>query len=276
MLQFVGWLYQNSQSILHFSVSHPLHPCQHPIPLVLYSTVTKPPLFKQWNPTRAESIMTIPTHSCTYSVSYSPHSPALLSSVSSDSHLRVFDLRIPASVSNHLTVSIPLHQPGTISAPTRPGYLPRPTLPPAEALTHDWNKYRSTIVAAAGVDRFIRTFDIRAPNQGPLAVLAGHDYAVRKISWSPHLSDVLLSASYDMTCRVWTDGSAIGNGSRVTDEEEPGRPLPPFRGQGRELGRMERHTEFATGVDWCLFGNEGWCATCGWDERVLVWDVRAL
>ena len=45
-------------------------------------------------------------------------------------------------------------------------------------------------------------------------------------------------------------------------------------GGGSEIGRMDRHTEFATGVDWCLFGAEGWCTTCAWDERVLVWDVR--
>jgi len=136
-------------------------------------------------------------------------------------------------------------------------------------LTHDWNKYRDTVIAAAGVDRVIRTLDIRAPNQGPVAVLPGHDYAVRKVAWSPHLPDVLLSASYDMTCRVWTDGSALG----VANE---GVPDPMALGGGKELGRMGRHTEFVIGVDWCLFGAEGWCASCGWDERVLVWDVRAI
>ena len=145
-------------------------------------------------------------------------------------------------------------------------------MPPSEALTHDWNKYRDSIVAAAGVDRMIRTFDIRAPHQGPVATLPGHGYAVRKVTWSPHLSDVLLSASYDMTCRVWTDGSAMGNGIEANMK----LPDPMALGGGRELGRMTRHTEFATGVDWCLFGAEGWCASCGWDERLLVWDVRAV
>ena len=100
----------------------------------------------------------------------------------------------------------------------------------------------------------IRTFDIRSPAQGPLAVLAGHGYAVRRVVWSPHVSDTLLSASYDMTCRVWTDGFNTGD--------------------GRELGRMGRHTEFVCGVDWCLFGAEGWAASTAWDERVCIWDVR--
>jgi peroxin-7 len=72
------------------------------------------------------------------------------------------------------------------------------------------------------------------------------------------MPDLLLSASYDMTCRVWSDGG-----------EAPGTV-------GREIGRMGTHTEFVTGVDWCLFGSEGWAASCGWDERVCVWDVRGF
>ena len=217
-----------------------------------------------WNPNMPNSILTLPTHSCTYSAQFSPHSPSILSGVSADSHLRVFDLRTPASAANHLIQSIPIHTPPK----ARAGMAGGMAVPPSECLTHDWNKYRDTIIATAGVDRMIRTFDIRMPGQGPLAVLPGHDYAVRRLTWSPHLSDVLLSASYDMTCRVWTDGSALGA------KAELGNPMA--FGGGREMGRMGRHTEFATGVDWCLFGSEGWCASCGWDERVLIWDVRAV
>ncbi|CAD6570952.1 MAG: peroxisomal targeting signal 2 receptor [Alectoria sarmentosa] len=221
-----------------------------------------------WNPTRPTSLFTLPIHSCTYSTAFSPYSPSLLSSVSSDSHFRLFDLRTPASASNHLVLTIPIHsaQASTqLSSTQVPG--PAGQFPPNEALTHDWNKYRSSIVATAGVDRLIRTFDIRAPGQGPLVILPGHDYAVRRVTWSPHLSDTLLSASYDMTCRIWTDGSA---------KNEPIHAgVEGFRGdQGRELGMMGRHTEFVCGVDWCLFGSEGWVASTGWDERLCIWDVR--
>lgn len=73
-----------------------------------------------------------------------------------------------------------------------------------------------------------------------------------------------------MTCRVWTDGSSSGPGK---DDMMPDLLI---QGGGRELGRMSRHSEFVTGVDWCLFGAEGWCASCGWDERLLVWDARAI
>ncbi|KIW65971.1 hypothetical protein PV04_08184 [Phialophora macrospora] len=209
---------------------------------------------KIWNPERQQSLLTLPTHSCTYSVQWNPHNDGMLSAVCSDSHLRVWDLRTPASASNHLVLQIPIHA-APLSAGAGVGKI-QPTFPPAEALTHDWNKYRGTVVATGGVDRIIRTFDIRQP-KGPLQLLQGHGYAVRKVAWSPHLPDLLLSASYDMTCRVWTDGGEQG-------------------GPARELGSMGRHTEFVTGVDWCLFGSEGWAASCGWDERLCVWDVRTV
>lgn len=219
----------------------------------------------QWSPQHTDSLLTIPTHSCTYSVAFSPHSPSVLSSVSSDSHFRLFDLRTPSSASNHQTLTIPLHAPPKGHGQNHLQQYPA-AAPPSEALTHDWNKYRSDVIAAAGVDRFIRTFDLRAPNQGPLTIFAGHDYAVRKVAWSPHLSDVILSASYDMTCKVWTDGNG----------KEDARAGVMHGELGTGLGSMARHTEFVMGVDWCLFGAEGWCASCGWDERLLVWDVRGV
>jgi peroxin-7 len=136
-----------------------------------------------------------------------------------------------------------------------------PAVGPGEVLTHDWNKYNHSIIATGGVDKIVRTFDIRNPTGGPVSLMEGHGYAVRRLAWSPHESDVLITASYDMTVRVWTDGSKYPN--------DP--TLPGMR--GRQIGLMNRHTEFATGVDWCLFG-QGWVASVGWDERVLLWDAR--
>ena len=217
-------------------------------------------MVKQWSPERSTSLLTLPTHSCTYSTAFSPHSPSIVTAVSSDSHLRMFDLRTPSSASNHLVQDILITAART--APPNAGnewVVGGPAAGPfpiSEALTHDWNKYRDTILVTAGVDRIIRTFDLRfAQQHGPSGLLQGHEYAVRKVAWSPHLSDTLLSASYDMTCRIWNDGS--------TGKAPAG-----------EMGRMDRHTEFAIGVDWCLFGSEGWAASVGWDERVYVWDVR--
>lgn len=216
---------------------------------------------KVWSPEQAESsTMTLPTGSCTYSTAWSPHSPSVLSAVSSDSHLRIYDIRTPPSASSHLALAVPIHAPRYVAS---------------EALTHDWNKYREQVISTAGVDRLIRTFDLRMAGNGPYNVLdTGHDFAIRRIAWSPHLRDVMLSASYDMTARVWS----IDVGEAFTPPESALAPEPAPRGggAGRELGRMTAHTEFVTGLDWCLFGAEGWCATCAWDQRVLVWDIRSV
>lgn len=162
---------------------------------------------------------------------------------------------------------------GPPSTTTTTHALPPPQ--PAEILTHDWNKYAGGadpsggVIATGGVDRLIRTFDLRMPYAGPLALMAGHEFAVRRLAWSPHAADVLVSASYDMSVRVWTDGSTAGGPPVVDEATAPVRP-------GRQLGIMNRHTEFATGVDWCLFGAGGWVASAGWDERVLLWDANSL
>ncbi|KAF6820143.1 WD repeat domain-containing protein [Colletotrichum plurivorum] len=210
---------------------------------------------KLWSPTRDHSLRTLPVGNCTYSASFQPSNPNIISAVSSDSQIRIFDLRTPVSSRYHLTSMIPVHAAG-------PSF---PSAAPAEVLTHDWNKYRDTVIATGGVDRAVRTFDIRNPTAGPVSVMQGHEYAVRRLAWSPHAADFLLTASYDMTVRLWDDRSSAP-------------PAGPAGGAqvGVEMGIMNRHTEFVVGVDWCLFGVGGWVATVGWDERVLLWDANMM
>lgn len=248
------------ESLVFLSLS-PLSPSHHH------------PCLNQWSPSRPTSLKTLPVGTCTYSASFSPTNPSIISCVSSDSHVRIFDLRTPVSAKYHLVAMIAAHAPP--AGPTLPLLSNGATFAgsvPSELLTHDWNKYRDTVVAAGGVDRSVRTFDVRSPAAGPLAVLLGHEYAVRRLAWSPHASDVLASASYDMTVRVWSDGSLAA----------PPPPPPPSPNAthtipvGTQLGVMNRHSEFATGVDWCLFGTGGWLASAGWDQRVLVWDAHTL
>jgi peroxin-7 len=182
------------------------------------------------------------------------------------------------SAQYHLVNKIPVHlpPPGAPPAAMQQQQQQHPAAMPGEVLTHDWNKYHDAVVATGGVDRAIRTFDLRNPAGGPTALLLGHEYAVRRLAWSPHAADVLLSASYDMTARLWTDGSTmaapppdLGVGVGVGAAPVPARA-------GRQLGIMNRHTEFVVGLDWCLFGVGGWVATVGWDERVLLWDANHL
>lgn len=206
-----------------------------------------------------------------------------MSCVSTDSHLRVFDLRTPVSAAYHLAVKIPVHHlPRNLPPPPPMSSAPAPPAAPAEVLTHDWNKYREPVVATGGVDRAVRTFDIRSPAAGPLSLMLGHEYAVRRLAWSPHAADVLVTASYDMTVRLWADGSGSGSSSSLLTPpplQQPGAGAGAGAGPvrtGAQLGVMNRHTEFATGVDWCLFGAGGWVATVGWDERLLCWDANMM
>lgn len=142
-------------------------------------------------------------------------------------------------------------------------HIPAMNCPPSEALTHDWNKYKDTVLAIGGVDTFIRVFDIRYPGS-PLSVMEGHQYAVRRVAYSPHLSDGLLSASYDMTVRSWADGSL---------DAELGVASVGECARGHVIHQYNGHTEFVTGVDWCMFGDMGWVASTAWDQLVKVYDI---
>ncbi|KAK3390914.1 peroxisome biogenesis factor 7 [Podospora didyma] len=251
--------------------------CWNPITKDTFISSSWDGTVKLWSPTRNASITTLPVGCCTYSTSFSPSNPSIVSAVSSDSRLRIYDLRTPSSAKYHLTTVIGVHEPGAS------GNLSRLTngqtyagAVPSEILTHDWNKYSDTVIATGGVDRTIRTFDIRNAGGGPLAVLQGHEYAIRRLAWSPHARDVLVSASYDMTVRLWTDGSTMQLAPVIPFAAGNTAGPPPPISTGGQLGLMNRHTEFVTGVDWCLFGSGGWVASVGWDERVLLWDAHTL
>jgi peroxin-7 len=99
-----------------------------------------------------------------------------------------------------------------------------------------------------------------------VATLLGHEYAVRRVAWSPHSSAHLVTGSYDMTARVWTVPAAAAGGA--------GGNATTFSAQGGMGARMERvhdrHTEFVVGVAWSLY-EEGTLASCSWDQEVHLW-----
>ncbi|KAG8904317.1 peroxisomal targeting signal 2 receptor, partial [Tulasnella sp. 403] len=163
---------------------------------------------KLWTPERPQSLTTLPAHhGCVYQVLFSPHVPSVLASCSTDGTLKIFDVRQPRPTTS-------THQPLATPALTVPAHG-------TEVLSFDWNKYRPWVVATASVDRTLKVFDVRmvkGANDSALAVnavggvceveLQGHEYAVRKVQWSPHRADLIASASYDMSCRMDDDAPA--------------------------------------------------------------------
>ncbi|CUM64729.1 uncharacterized protein PRCAT00002340001 [Priceomyces carsonii] len=195
------------------------------------------------------------TINCIYNATFSPHSPSVILSVSGSSNIQIWDIRAP----------VPLQQ----------EFVAHRGL---ESLGCDWNKYRSTVVASAGTDKAVRVWDLRQiktqsqnstiPGPAyhlrgptPLNELLGHEYAVRKVQWSPHSGKELMSTSYDMTSKIWVDDS----GERTR-----------FHNHGGCRGTMRLHKEFVIGCDYSLWGEPGWAATTGWDEMVYIWDSKRV
>ncbi|TKY84661.1 hypothetical protein EX895_006563 [Sporisorium graminicola] len=206
-----------------------------------------------WHPERPTSLMAITTaHTgCVYACAFSPHNPDLLATACGDGHLRLFDLRQPAA---QASVTVPVG---------------------GEVLCLDWNKYRPMTLATGSTDRVIKTWDLRSalskPNAGvasplemgtPTAAMLGHEYAIRKVAFSPHAPPLLASASYDMTARIWdTDAAALGGPHGAQQLSQGGNSMRKIH---------ETHTEFVVGVAWSLF-QEGLVASTAWDSETHLW-----
>ncbi|KAF9814828.1 hypothetical protein IEO21_04880 [Rhodonia placenta] len=217
---------------------------------------------KLWSPERPHSLSTLHAHrACVYQALFSPHQPDTIATCSTDGTLKLFDLRAPA-----YAAPAPGGAPGSFTAPLSAAAL---TVPASgtEVLTLDWNKYRPWVLASAGVDKAVKVWDCRMVKMGAGAGtgaeqqavgglcethMAGHEYAVRRVQWSPHRPDVLATASYDMTCRVWTT-TPTAAGTHLLYIHDP-------------------HTEFVVGCGWSLY-DDGLLASCGWDSRLNVFRV---
>ncbi|KAI5968374.1 PEX7 [Candida margitis] len=219
------------------------------------SSTAQPPLSHQQQHQRNQNSN---TKNCIYAAQFSPHSPSMLVSCTGASQVQIWDIRAPHPLQLHFVSHDGL-----------------------ETLSVDWNKYKSTVIASGGTDKSVRVWDLRMVSnldqpsahspmpshhhRGPSALnhFVGHEFAVRRVQWSPHTGKELLSTSYDMTARVWVDES-----------DERARFLNTKTGGMR--GVFNKHREFVIGCDYSLWGEPGWCATTGWDEMVYVWDSKRL
>ncbi|CCE62242.1 hypothetical protein TPHA_0C00860 [Tetrapisispora phaffii CBS 4417] len=244
---------------------------------------------KMWSPLREQSLLTllpksseqsskinhnqiakIPPHvnnnqstpilqnkDCVYQAQFSPHDNNLIACCSGNSYITLFDTREQNNRFNNNS------------------FIAHSGL---ETLTLDFNKYRPTVLASSGADNSIKIWDMRMirnnnsnntvmPTSNPICmneIRKAHDLAVRRVVWSPHQSNLLLSTSYDMTSKVWKDFSF--DGSKITGKTnsiDPGSGL---------IKTFHHHTEFVFGADWSLWGQPGFIATTGWDSKVYIWN----
>lgn len=209
--------------------------------------VGKPPL-------STKPIVENTVNDCVYQATFSPHDPSVIVSVNSASHCQIWDTRS----SSPLVLDFIAHA-------------------GMEVLSCDFNKYRPNIIATASVDKSVKIWDTRMiPNlqphflaqknrvgPSPITKLIGHDFAVRKVQWSPHASDTLMSSSYDMTCKIWKDQT-----------DESARFMTNMRMKYGEslINNFDQHREFVLGCDWSLWGR-GFVASVGWDEMLYVWKA---
>ncbi|KAI9332730.1 WD40-repeat-containing domain protein [Zopfochytrium polystomum] len=183
---------------------------------------------KLWSPESPVSLQTWQEHThCIYQTVWSPSSPDIFASASGDQLVKTWDVRSPRS-----TLTFRAHA--------------------NEVLALDWNKYDPSMVVTGSVDHTIKAWDLRNTTR-EVALLRGHDYAVRRVKCSPHSRDVVASVSYDMSARWWNISVPHNQLIHVHD----------------------RHTEFVLGLDMSMF-YPGRVATCAWDEMVHEFDVPAM
>ncbi|KAG0148626.1 hypothetical protein CROQUDRAFT_654713 [Cronartium quercuum f. sp. fusiforme G11] len=200
-------------------------------------------LIKIWTPARTESLMTIPAHdACVYAAKFSPDAPDTLASCSSDGTLKIWDTKVPPAQQSAFVVNAHSN----------------------EVLALDWNKYATHLVATASVDQTVKVHDIRMASQSLdrtccVGTLIGHEYAIRKVAWSPHNSQEIASSGYDMTARIWhLPDHHIG---------------PPAIIKNGRLKKVHTdHTEFVIGLAWSLY-HPGLIATASWDQQVHIWGA---
>lgn len=116
----------------------------------------------------------------------------------------------------------------------------------SDVLCCDWNRFDSNLFALGYVSGLIELRDFRNLKSEPVKTFeSAHDYAVRRIKFSPHVSDLLGSVSFDTNTKLWSTST------------------------GAMLDWSKNHAEFTYGFDFdSKLPNR--LVDCGWDRRVMI------
>ncbi|CAG8644266.1 27787_t:CDS:2, partial [Dentiscutata erythropus] len=131
-----------------------------------------------WRPEVPQSLSIFSEHTAyVYSTIWSPYNPYVFGSASSDNTFKVWDVKIPRSAQ-------------TIRAHSN------------EILSLDWNKYQENVIVTGLSDRTVKVWGLRFPDR-EVTCLHERQYAIRRVKCSPYDGNIIASASYDMTVRLW-------------------------------------------------------------------------
>jgi peroxin-7 len=189
---------------------------------------------KIWNvsPTGLTALSSLSGHeSMVYTGAWNPRQSGLVVSGSADKTFRVWDVN--ASSLN----SAPLYA-------SKPGA--------SDVLCCDWNKFDANVFALGYASGLVEIRDMRmlassssSSSGEPLrSIHMAHDYAIRKIRFSPHSARLFGSVSYDMLTKLWDVESGL-------------------------VDQAKNHAEFTYGFDFDP-RSASRMVDCGWDRRVII------
>jgi peroxin-7 len=171
-------------------------------------------------------------------------------------------------------------------------------VPVAEFQTRDgcfdvaWSEKTESLVAAACGDGGIRIFDTQRPGDRPVMLLAGHTAETYSVDWNMFLKDMICSASWDTSVKVWDvlTGKPISRygHSRIAYEAKwnprSDKILASVGGDGKLLisdvgcpnsivQSVPTHANEVLCLDWNKY-RDGVIATGSTDKQIRVWDLR--
>ncbi|CAF0705096.1 unnamed protein product [Brachionus calyciflorus] len=162
-----------------------------------------------------------------YSGAWNPKMTGLLLSGSADKTFRFWDVN-------------------KINTRSPPIFVSKPNS--SDILCADWSAFDQNIFTLGYASGLIEIRDYRNMKEPVHSIQMAHDYAIKKIKFSPHIPDLFASVSYDMTTKIWNL-------------------------KGQLIDESKNHSEFAYGIDFDpLIPNR--LVDCGWDRKVVISEFQ--